>query len=202
MTPKISKALTTIAGAAAIATVTVGSQPASAQDAYLGAIEYFAFSFAPRNYALCDGQVLPINQYQALYSLLGTTFGGDGRTTFNLPDMRGRMPVHDGGSAGTGLTRRQLGQKGGIEQVTLSVAQVPSHTHDLGGASNSGNQVLPAGNALADDNPDETYRDEAPNADMHAGSIGPSPSQAHENMPPYLVVSCNIALQGLFPSRN
>ena len=202
MTPKISKALTTIAGAAALATVAIGSQPATAQEAFIGAIEYFAFSFAPRGYALCDGQLLPINQNQSLYSLLGTSFGGDGRTSFALPDMRGRIPVHDGGSAGRGLTRRPLGQKGGVEQVTLSVGQIPSHTHDLGGTSNAGNQTLPAGNTLADDNPDETYRDEAPNADMHAGLIGSSPSQSHGNMPPFLVVSCNIALQGLFPSRN
>jgi microcystin-dependent protein len=178
------------------------SLPAAASQPFLGQIEYYGFNFAPRGWTQCDGQLLPINNFQSLFSLLGTTFGGDGRTNFALPDMRGRVPVHDGGSAGSGLTRRPLGQKGGEEQHILTAAELPAHTHSLRGSTNPGNQVLPAGNALANDAPDETYRDEAPNTDMRAGSVGATSSGAHENMPPFLVINCTIALQGLFPSRN
>lgn len=202
MTRKTSKALVAIVVGAVFAMGITWAKPATASEPFLGQIEYYAFNFAPRGWTQCDGQILPINSFQALFSLLGTTFGGDGRTSFGLPDMRGRIPVHDGGSHGSGLTRRQLGSKGGAETVLLSAAHLPSHTHTLRGSTNAGNQVLPTGNSLADDAPDETYRNEAPNTDMHAGSIGATPSGAHQNMPPFLVVNCAIALQGLFPSRN
>jgi microcystin-dependent protein len=202
MTRKISHALVAIAAGAVLGTGLTSTKPAAAAEPFLGQIEYYAFNFAPRNWALCDGQILPINSYQSLYSLLGTTFGGDGRTSFGLPDMRGRIPVHDGGSAGPGLTRRKLGEKDGVETVVLTAAQVPSHPHSLRGTTSQGNEALPTGHSLADDSPDETYRNQAPNTDMHAGAIGATPSQGHENMPPFLVVNCSIALQGLFPSRN
>ena len=185
----------------AFVSITGWSKPSMAVEPFLGQIEYYGFNFPPRGWAQCDGQILPISQNQSLYSLLGTTFGGDGRTTFALPDMRGRMPVHDGGSAGTNLTHRILGNKGGQESVILTANEIPSHTHTLRGTTGAGNQVLPEGNSLADDSPDETYRNEAPNTTMHTGSIG-STSQSHENMPPYLVINCNIALTGIFPSRN
>lgn len=198
----ISKTRLAAAGITALL-VTFGSIPqAMAVEPYLGQIEYYGFNFAPRGWALCDGQILPINQNQSLYSLLGTTFGGDGRTTFALPDMRGRVPVHDGGSAGPGLTRRALGSKGGLETVTLTAAQIPSHTHTLYGTSAVGNRPLPGNNSLADDAPDETYSNAAPNTDMRAGSIATTASASHNNLPPYQVVNCSIALQGLFPSRN
>ena len=202
ITPKPCHALLMITGSAILVGAMTWSQPASASEPFLGQIEYYAFNFAPRNWAKCDGQILPINQNQSLYSLLGTTFGGDGRTSFALPDMRGRIPVHDGGSAGNGLTRRNLGQKGGEEQHTLTAAEIPAHSHSLRGNTSAGNQVLPAGNALANDAPDETYRDEAPSVDMRAGSIAATASGAHNNMPPYLVLNCTIAFQGIFPSRN
>lgn len=201
MTRSFTKKRTITFSAVMLMSLICWSKPSVAVDPFLGQIEYFGFNFPPRGWAQCDGQILPINQNQSLYSLLGTTFGGDGRTSFALPDMRGRMPVHDGGSAGTHLTRRVLGSKGGQESVTLTSNEIPSHTHVLRGSTGAGNQVLPGGNALADDNPDETYRNEAPNTTMHAGSIG-SVSQSHENMPPFLVVNCNIALTGIFPSRN
>ncbi len=199
---KPSHALLMITGSAVLAGSMIWSQPATAAEPFLGQIEYYAFNFAPRGWAKCDGAILPINQNQSLYSLLGTTFGGDGRTSFALPDLRGRIPVHDGGSAGNGLTRRPLGQKGGEEQHTLTTTEIPAHSHSLRGNTNAGNQVLPAGNALANDAPDETYRDEAPSAEMRAGSVAAASSGAHDNMPPYLVLNCTIALQGTFPSRN
>ena len=202
MIHKSGNALLTITASAVVASAITWSQPASASEPFLGQIEYYAFNFAPRGWTQCDGQILPINTNQALYSLMGTTFGGDGRTTFGLPDMRGRIPVHDGFSTGPGLTRRPLGQKGGAETHTLSPAEIPAHTHSLRANSGIGNQVLPQSNALADDAPDETYRDQAPNTTMRAGSISATPSGAHNNRPPYLVINCAIALQGIFPSRN
>jgi microcystin-dependent protein len=202
MSRTLSHAVLALAGAATLAASLSFSPPARASEPFLGQIEYYAFNFAPRGWTFCDGQVLPISQFQALFSLLGTTFGGDGRTTFALPDMRGRIPVHDGFSTGPGLTRRPLGSKGGAETVVLTAAEIPSHSHSLRGTTGVGNQVLPAGNAIADDAPDETYRDAAPDADMRAGSVAATPSQGHENMPPYLVINCSIALNGIFPSRN
>ena len=172
---------------------------------FVAEIRIFAGNFAIRGWSFCDGQLLPIAQNTALFSLLGTTFGGDGRTSFALPDMRGRVPVHDGGSAGTGLTHRTLGQTGGVEEHVLTAAEVPAHTHSLRGSSANGNQATPGGNilghALADDDPDHTYRNVAPNVNMHAGAVT-SPANGHENMPPFLVVNCAIAMTGTFPSRN
>ena len=203
MTHKMPDFLLTLAVSLLVTTSVTVSRPTVAAEPFLGQIEFYGFNFAPRGWAFCDGQTLPINQNQSLFALLGTTFGGDGRTSFKLPDMRGRIPVHDGGSAGAGLTRRNLGSTGGAEKVTLSTSQIPAHSHTLSGNGGTGNQVLPEGNALADDAPDETYRDQAPNTTMHAASItNTGGNQAHENMPPILVVNCAIALQGLFPSRN
>ena len=202
MSRSISRALLAAAGAATLATAASWSPPAKASEPFLGQIEYYAFNFAPRGWALCDGQILPISSNQALFSLLGTTFGGDGRTTFALPDLRGRIPVHDGGQAGPGLTRRALGERGGAETVVLSAAELPAHGHSLRGTTNPGNRNSPSGSALANDAPDETYRDDVPSVDMRAGSVAATPSGAHENMPPFLVVNCSIALTGRFPSRN
>ena len=203
MIRKPSPVFAAVLGGAVFATAAVWSQPAAAAEPYLGQMEYFAFNFAPRGWTKCDGQILPIEQNQSLFSLLGNTFGGDGRTSFALPDMRGRMPVHDGGlPAGSGLTPRPLGQQGGAESVVLTAAQLPSHAHTLRATTSQGNESRPAGASLADDNPDETYRNEAPNTDMHAGAIGATPSQSHDNMPPFLVVNCTIALSGIFPPRN
>lgn len=200
MSRSMLNSLVSLTGATALVALAGWTQPAQASEPFLGQIEYYAFNFPPRGWALCDGQILPITQNQALFSLLGTTFGGDGRTTFALPDMRGRVPLHAG--TGAGLSTRRLGERSGRETVTLTTAELPSHSHTLRGTTATGNRPLPAGNALADDNPDETYGTDAPNTDMAAGSITVTASGAHENMPPFLVVNCSIALQGLFPSRS
>ncbi|MEQ9406774.1 MAG: tail fiber protein [Fuerstiella sp.] len=173
-------------------------------DPFLAEVIMFAGNFAPRSWAYCNGQLLPISQYSAVYSLLGTTYGGDGRTTFALPDLRGRVPVHSGGnSAGPGLTPRQLGSRGGQERVTLTIQEMPSHSHDLQNNTidEDSNLSEGGGNVLG----------ESPNT-FHAGPgtgvLGPTStqnrggSQSHENMPPFLALNFIIALSGVFPSRN
>ncbi len=162
---------------------------------FLGEIRMFAFNFPPRSWALCDGQILPINQNQSLYALLGTTYGGDGRTTFALPDLRGRVPMHFGDG-------HSLGQKGGVENVVLSEPQIPSHSHGQSAEMSSGTEKEPDSNrvyAQADDG-ERNYSSATPNASMETGSTGEEHS--HANMQPYLCVNWIIALQGLFPSRN
>lgn len=165
---------------------------------FLAEIRIVGFNFAPRGWAFCDGQILPINQNQSLYSLLGTTYGGDGRTSFGLPDLRGRTPIH----VGEGHT---LGQKGGAETVTLTAAQIAAHTHAADATSASADALEVAStNMLADSNKN-LYVDPAA-ADMTAlrsGTItNAGGGQAHDNMQPYTTLSYCIALQGLFPSRN
>lgn len=157
----------------------------------------FGFNFAPRSWAFCDGQLLPISQNTALFSLLGTTYGGDGRTTFALPDLRGRVPLHEG--TGPGLSSYLLGQKGGLENVTLTTAQIPAHTHSPQCSSDDPNSGSPAnGFPAAVGTP---IYSTTQNASMGAtGSAGGS--QSHENRPPYLALNFCIALQGIFPSRN
>jgi len=165
---------------------------------FLGEIRIFGFNFAPRHWATCDGQILPINQNQALYSLLGTTYGGDGRTSFALPDLRSRTPV-DFGSAEGNYT---LGQKSGEETHTLTTAELPSHTHLPNSSSATGDLPAPANNvwALASAQP---YTSSAATDNMNAAAISNTGGgQAHENMAPYLVLNICIALQGIFPSRN
>ena len=158
------------------------------------------FNFAPRGWALCDGQILPINQNQSLYSLLGTTYGGDGRTSFALPDLRGRTPIHVGRSNGGG--HHTLGQKSGEETHTLSVNEMPQHRHIAMGSSTAANAPIAAGHVLAD-SPAQLYRDPANLLSLRNGTVtNVGGSQAHENMQPYLAVNFCIALQGLFPSRN
>lgn len=177
-----------------------------AQDPILGEIRMFAGTFAPRGWAFCDGQLLSISQNTALFSLLGTTYGGDGRTTFALPDLRGRVPIHAGN--GPGLSPRQLGQKGGVENVTLNINQIPSHNHaativlpadSTVGTSDKPQGMYPARNAAAI----PQYGDSL-NAALAGGSVTISNSggnQAHENMQPFTTVHYIIALQGIFPSR-
>lgn len=169
---------------------------------FLAEIKVFGFTFAPRGWAHCDGQILPINQNQSLYSLLGTTFGGDGRTSFGLPDLRGRIPVHMGDSQqGTNFN---LGQKAGEETHTLQAAEIPSHSHQLNAASGvatahtiAGN--LPAANAQSIN----MFNTEGGGGAMTSGVVGShGADQSHDNMQPYLAVNFCIALQGLFPSRN
>ena len=153
----------------------------------------FAFGFPPRNWALCNGQFLPINQNQALFSLLGTMYGGNGQTTFALPDLRGKTPV----SFGDGLTQ---GQSGGEEAHTLTLSEMPTHTHVVVAGNSAANSALPTGNFFAKNAGAYAV---APNASMAAETItNAGGSQAHANMGPYLVISFAMALIGVFPSRN
>ena len=168
---------------------------------FLAEVRIVGFNFAPRGWAFCDGQILPINQNQSLYSLLGTTYGGDGRTSFALPDLRGRTPIHVGSSNGS---VHLLGQKGGEETHTLSAAEMPQHNHRMQASSNPASSRTPGGNVYANaDIPAYRSPTGATLQSMNAGTLlSVGGGQAHENEQPYLVLNFCIALQGLFPSRN
>jgi microcystin-dependent protein len=175
---------------------------------FLGEIQIVGFNFPPKGWAQCDGQLLSIAQNNALFALLGTTFGGDGRTTFGLPDLRGRTPINSGdNSAGPGLPAYPQGQKGGAETVTLTTAQIPSHTHTARASDTEADSSDPAGHILAEV-PSAfggafLYHDAANLGTLHSGSItNTGGSQPHNNMQPYQVVNFIIALTGIFPSRN
>jgi microcystin-dependent protein len=187
----------------------IWSPRAQASEPYLGQIQTFGFNFAPRGWAFCDGQLLAISQYQALYSLLGTTFGGDGQTTFGLPDLRGRVAVHVG--TGPGLPFVTWGQKGGNYQGVLNVNHLPSHTHTATATvhafSGQGSQEGPEGNVLAYDRRETQYSGSAPDVTMNAESAtitvgNAGGGQSFSIMQPYLGVYHCIALQGWYPSRN
>ena len=162
---------------------------------FLSEIRIMSFGFAPKGWALCNGQLLPINQNQGLFSLLGTTFGGDGRVNFALPDLRGRTPIHVG-SAHT------LGERGGEQAHTLSIAEVPTHVHVLQASSADGTTTVPsASTVLAASANFEAYRAPTSLVAMSAGTVSNTGgSQAHLNMQPFLTLSFCIALQGIFPS--
>ena len=169
-------------------------------DPFIAEIFMFGGNFAPRNFALCDGQLLPIIQNQALFALVGTTYGGDGRTTFGLPDLRGRVPIHAG--SGPGLTPRNLGLKSGQENVTLTANQMPSHTHAIQAFTGEGDSNIPTNAALAKSGTGG-YHTGAPDTNMSANSIqATGGNQSHTNIQPYLAVNFIVALVGLFPSRN
>jgi len=161
---------------------------------FLSEIRIFSFSFAPKGWATCDGQLLPINQNQGLFSLLGTTFGGDGRVNFGLPDLRARAPIH----VGSGHT---LGERGGEQAHTLSIAELPTHTHNFNGTTDNADTAVPTGNLFGTSN------------NLYTGPTNPTAlnpatvpnvggSQAHLNMQPFLALTFCIALQGNFPSPN
>lgn len=163
---------------------------------FIGQIMMVGFNFAPRGWSLCDGQILSIAQNSALFSLLGTTYGGNGRSTFALPDLKGRFPLHSSnGSAGPGLTARAWGQKAGSENAIL-----PAHTHSLPVSSNVGDQTSPAGNVPATANDGESNYSATSSTNNSTASAGTSANDA--NMPPYLAINFCIALTGIFPSRN
>ncbi len=162
---------------------------------FLSEIRLMSFGFAPRGWALCNGQLLPINQNQALFSLLGTTFGGDGRVNFALPDLRGRVPIH----VGQGHT---LGERGGEQAHTLSIAEIPTHVHSANATNTAGTTAVPAGTTtLANSTNYDAYRSATSLVALNAGTIGNiGGSQAHLNMQPFLTLNFSIALQGIFPS--
>lgn len=180
----------------------LGFSEVFASDPFLAQITMFGGNFAPRSWAMCDGQLLAISQNTALFSLLGTTYGGDGRTTFGLPDMRGRVPMHPG--SGPGLTPRKLGQKFGVESVTLTAAQMPAHNHNVQASKGAGNATSPAGNLLASAPENKQYLSGgSPNVTMGGdGTTATGGGQPHTNMQPSLCVNFIIALQGVYPSRN
>ena len=167
---------------------------------FIGQIQPFGFNFAPRGWTKCDGQLLPIAQHTALFSLLGTTYGGDGRTTFGLPDLRGRAALHQG--TGAGLTNRRIGEKAGSQTETLTVSQMPSHNHVVQANTANADTIAPNSASLATARED-TYNSSSPNTSMHANAIANTGGgQSHNIMQPYLVVNWCIALTGVFPSRN
>ncbi len=163
---------------------------------FLSEIRIMSFAFAPRGWALCDGQLLPINQNQALFSLLGTTFGGDGRVNFALPDLRGRTPIHVGGG-------HTLGERGGEQAHTLSISEIPTHVHDHVATSGDATSNVPTGRVLAKSTASNLYGASTNHQPMSPAALtNTGGSQAHLNMQPFLVLSFCIALQGIFPSPN
>ncbi|MGH9277495.1 MAG: phage tail protein [Acidimicrobiales bacterium] len=162
---------------------------------FLSEIRIFSFGFAPKGWAQCNGQFLPINQNQGLFSLLGTTFGGNGQTTFALPNLQGRTPIHDGNG-------HTLGERAGEQAHTVTMSELPTHIHAVNASSSPGNDPNPSGKILASPL-NQTYRPAAAPVAMEASSItNVGGSQAHLNMQPFLTLNFCIALQGIFPSRN
>jgi microcystin-dependent protein len=170
---------------------------------FIAEIRIFAGNFAPRSWAFCNGQLLPVSQNTALFSLIGTTYGGDGRTTTALPNLEGRAPMHAG--RGPGLTDRRLGQRGGVETVTLTEAQMPNHNHTLRAVgSDPADVTTPTTNtSLAFSSGGNAFSLNTPNSTMAEQMLPDAGgSQAHNNMQPYLAINFIIALQGLYPSRS
>ena len=174
---------------------------AKAQEGFIGEIRMFAGNFAPKDWAFCQGQLLSISQNTALFSILGTTYGGDGRVTFALPNLSGRVPV--GVGQGAGLTNRQLGEMSGTETVTLTTAQMPAHSHTVNAVTADGNQNLPTNSFPANTKTlDKEYSTVAPNTTMNPAMIGVTGgSQPVGVMQPSLGVNYIIALYGIYPSR-
>ena len=168
---------------------------------YIGTIMLFGGNFAPAGWAQCDGQLLPISQYDALFSLIGTTYGGDGQTTFALPDLRSRVPLHQG--QGPGLSSYIIGQNGGAEAVTLTGGQMAAHSHPALGNSAAGTSNTPAGNVWAV-NPTSIYISGASaNTTMNPAAIANNGgSQPHDNMLPFSTLNFCIALEGIYPSQS
>jgi microcystin-dependent protein len=170
-------------------------------DPFVAEIRIFPFNFAPKGWAWCDGQLLPLSQNTALFSLLGTTYGGDGKSNFALPDMQGNVPVHAG--QGPGLSLYDLGQMGGSETVTLLQSEMPAHNHNVSGSGADGNTGSPAGQKVAQGVGVNMYATTlAPATQLNFQALAPAGGdQPHNNMMPYLTLYFNIALQGVFPPR-
>lgn len=171
-------------------------------DQFVAEIRVFPFNFAPKGWALCDGQLMPISQNTALFSLLGTTYGGDGKSTFALPNLQGSAPMHPG--QGSGLSSHELGEADGSGTVTLQSAEMPIHNHSFMAQSNPANSKTPTGNSLARPVGGLTFAPPSTNpVNMADAEISPSGGGApHNNMQPYLTFNFCIALQGVFPPRS
>ena len=161
---------------------------------FMAEIKIISWNYAPKGWAFCNGQLLPINQNQALFSILGTTYGGDGRVNFGLPDFRGRIPIH----VGQGWL---LGQAAGKESHTLNSSEMPAHNHLVGASNSPGNLNVPTGNIFAASNV-AVFHTQATSTLIPSEITNVGGSQPHENLQPYLVLNFIIALQGIFPSRN
>jgi len=166
---------------------------------FIGQIQMFGFNFAPRGWAFCNGQLLPISSNSALFSLLGTDYGGDGRTTFGLPDLRGRFPTHLG--TGPGLSPKAIGQKAGVEEQILAISQMPQHSHLTVVSNQVGDQTSPVNGVPAVANDGESnYRTSGTETGDPTGATGGNVPV--DNLPPFLVINFSIALVGIFPSRS
>jgi microcystin-dependent protein len=162
---------------------------------FVGEIRMFGGNFAPAGWMFCEGQLLPISENETLFNLIGTTYGGDGQSTFALPDLRGRLPIHQG----NGFT---LAETGGSEEVTLTVQQIPGHPHPVLASTNPGDSTQPANNLTATNSSVQVYRAQAPSVPMNNQAVGPTGgSQPHTNFQPYLCVDFIISLFGVFPSQ-
>lgn len=169
-------------------------------DPFVGEIQIFAGNFAPRGWAFCNGQLLPISQNTALFSLLGTNYGGDGRSTFALPNLQGVVPIQWG--QGAGLSDYVIGETGGQDTVTLLTSEIPSHTHQLKGTTDTGNTNSPSGNVLGENAGGVNNYSDSTNSSMNALTANTAGSSLpHNNMQPYLTLNYIIALQGVFPPR-
>lgn len=162
---------------------------------YVGEIRMFAGNFAPAGWMFCEGQLLPISEYETLFNLIGTTYGGDGQSTFALPDLRGRLPIHQGNGV-------VLAETGGAEEITLTVSQIPAHSHPLLATSASGTVATPVNNLLAESVTINPYIQDVANSNMSPATISAvGGSQPHTNFQPYLCVDFIISLFGIFPSQ-
>jgi len=196
----LKRLLAFTAGGAALAAVKPREARADG-DPFVGEIAMVGFNFVPVGWAFCNGQILPISQYTALFSLLGTTYGGDGITNFGLPNLQGRVPIHFG--QGPGLSPYIIGQFGGVEAVSLLTTQVPAHTHALNGSTANGTTDTPTGALPAKNASGVPSYGTSANAAMSAAAIGTTGGgQPHSNVQPYLAVNFIIALNGIFPSRS
>jgi microcystin-dependent protein len=169
---------------------------------FTGEIRMFGGNFAPANWAFCSGQTIPISENDVLFQLIGTTYGGDGEETFQLPDLQGRIPIHAGQGPGISQTY-QLGERAGVESVTLTTQQIPVHNHALVASTDSADSVSPVGDLLAFPPTIAPYFASSPDSALNAQSISPvGGSQPHDNMMPFLVVSFIICLFGIFPTQS
>jgi len=162
---------------------------------YVGEIRMFGGNFAPAGWMFCEGQLLPISENETLFNLIGTTYGGDGQSTFGLPDLRGRLPIHQGSTF-------KLAETGGAEEITLTVTQIPAHGHAVLCSQNNGDSTQPQNNVVATNASVQVYRAQAPVAPMNTQAVGPTGgSQPHTNFQPYLCIDFIISLFGIFPHQ-